>query len=155
MSKAKVETIQQPEIKLDFYKAICERREKAIREQNAKEYIEYCKRKRIAKAKRKQDRKDKIVVLVLFLILIATIVVKYGNISKASDDVNNEPHYEMTNEGHITPTEKVCEVVKVEDNIVTVEYANQLYSFYGDGFLKGEKVVCKFINGVEIVDVKR
>ena len=157
-TQTETKTMQaQKEIKTDFIKMIAERRNLAIRQKAAQEYIAKCKNKRIAKAKRKAKIKEVLVLTTLWVVLGLLLVFKcsYEIIRNA-----NDLHYENTVETEISreyPVEAICEIVEVDEteNIVTIEYNGEEYSFNGDRFFVGEKILCKFTQNMELVDVER
>ena len=52
----------------------------------------------------------------------------------------------------ITTADFECIIREVVGDTITVEYQDNLYSFYGDGYSKGQKVICTFTDKMEIVD---
>ena len=155
-TKANQTEIKKTEIKTDFCKSIAERRNLAIRQQVAQEYVHKCKRKRIAKAKRKERIKEKIVLYILYLILIGAIFVKISDITSNANETE-KTNYEVTNEepSRVYAIGKLCEVVEINEseNIVTVECNGEKYDFYGDGYFVGQTILCKFTEKMELVDV--
>lgn len=151
----------QKELKLDGV-ILCQRKMKALKELEertipAEKYLAKCKAKRIAKKKRKAKIKEVLVLTTLWVTLGLLLVFKcsYEIIRNA-----NDPHYENTVETEINreyPVEAICEIVEVDEteNIVTVEYNGEEYSFNGDRFFVGEKILCKFTQNMELVDVER
>lgn len=45
-----------------------------------------------------------------------------------------------------------CLITDVVGDTITVEYNDNLYSFYGDGYSTGQKVICTFTDKMEIID---
>lgn len=50
-------------------------------------------------------------------------------------------------------TERICTVTETTNNLITVDYKGNLYSFYGNGYKAGEKIVCQFTDDWQIVGV--
>ena len=154
-------TQTQNELKLDGV-ILCQRKMKAVKELEertipAEKYLTKCKAKRIAKAKRKAKIKETIVLTLLWTILGLALVIKCSNaiISNA-----NDLQYKNTIETEISreyPIEAICEIVEVNEteNIVTVEYNGEKYSFNGNRFFVGEKILCKFTQDMELADIER
>lgn len=113
------ETVQK-EIKTDFCKPIAERRNLAIREQVAQEYVNKCKRKRIAKAKRKAKIKENIVLGILYLALIGAIVIKFSDITSNANA--NTEHSTYTMQGELQGKHVVFSYEMEHE--VSEEYAN-------------------------------
>ena len=55
-------------------------------------------------------------------------------------------HYEYV-------TERKCTVTDIQ-NMITVSYKGDEYAFYGDGFHKGDEVICKFTDDFRIIDAE-
>lgn len=49
----------------------------------------------------------------------------------------------------------VVEVVEVKNDLVTVEYAGNLYAFYGDGFEVSDKATVVFNSEMDIISAHR
>lgn len=110
----------QKEIKTDFCKPIAERRNLAIRQQAAEEYIAKCKRKRIAKANQKAKIKENIVLSILFLALIGAIVIKFSDITSNANA--NTEHSTYLMEGELQGKHVVFSYEMKHE--VSEEYAN-------------------------------
>lgn len=70
---------------------------------------------------------------------------------------HSEPRYAIASE-HGTMhyeyvTERKCTVTDIQ-NMITVSYNGNEYAFYGDGFQKGDEVICKFTDDFRIVDAE-
>lgn len=70
---------------------------------------------------------------------------------------HSEPRYAIASE-HGTMhyeyvTERKCTVTDIQ-NMITVAYNGNEYAFYGDGFQKGDEVICKFTDDFRIVDAE-
>lgn len=63
-----------------------------------------------------------------------------------ASETGNGIHYEYV-------TERKCTVTDIQ-NMITVAYNGNEYAFYGDGFQKGDEVICKFTDDFRIVDAE-
>lgn len=63
-----------------------------------------------------------------------------------ASETGNGIHYEYV-------TERKCTVTDIQ-NMITVSYNGNEYAFYGDGFHKGDEVICKFTDDFRIVDAE-
>lgn len=110
----------------------------------------------LAENRRKAERKKKIASVVIATVstLMLTAVFSYASCSKKEVPAKpTETTVEITTE---VPTEEpTTEVVKVDKEClvtdvvgasITVECEDNLYSFYGVGYEKGQKVICTFEN---------
>lgn len=70
----------------------------------------------------------------------------------------SEPRYAIASEHgamhYEYVTERKCDVVDVSGTVVTVNYKGNLYSFFGDGYRVGDKLICKFTDDFRIVDAE-
>ena len=62
-----------------------------------------------------------------------------------------EPTTEETTT-EVTTADVECLITEVVGDIITVEYEDNLYSFYGNGYAEGQKVICTFTEDMKIVD---
>jgi hypothetical protein len=134
---------QAKEIKLEFVR-MCQRK-------NAE--MEYLSRER------KERQRNTISTVLLIVICVFMIVAIYHSNANVQDNEGGRNYTTeiQTEPERVYPTEIVCKVVEVNEseNIVTVEYNGQRYDFYGNDFLVGETIVCKFTDNMEIVDAER
>ena len=142
---ANAKETQAKEIKLEFVR-MCQKRNAEM------EYIAECR-------ERKEKRQDTIMGFLIIALFVFMMVAIYHSNANVQDNESGRNYTTETQTEHkrICPTERVCKVVEVNEseNIVTVEYNGQLYDFYGNGFLVGETIVCKFMDNMEIVDAER
>ena len=147
--------------------------EVALRNEVAEKYTNYCEKKRKAKEleernarayqysnfvrinTRTEKAKEIIGNLCLLLGCIAIIGifvyigVTFGTPEERypiASDNGNGLHYEYV-------TERTCEVVEVEDTLITVSYKGNEYAFYGTNYEVGDEIICQFTDGMEIVGV--
>ena len=113
----------------------------------------------MTKAKETQTKTNTICTVIIIILCVCLIVTIYHSKRNVQDSEcgKNYTTETQTELERVYPTERVCKVVEVNEseNIVTVEYNGQLYDFYGNGFLVGETIVCKFTDKMEIVDAER
>lgn len=122
------------------------------RNRKAKAYSE-----RVSLRKAKQKRKIKSDLIATLIMLICVIAMTSGVLIKAFTEPNS--YYKRTEtkqpngQYYIYVTERICEVVEINNDLITVEYKGNLYEFYGYGYEVGQKIICQFTNGMEIVGV--
>lgn len=143
-----------------------EKRELAERNKRAEEYSA---RAELRRAKQK-ERKAEICVKVLsaivgvgigigILVFISNSDFKLPELQLPKFTLTHEDRYaipsETTSKGmhYVYVTERICEVTEITADYVTVDYNGNEYSFFGYGYEVGEKIICQFTDGWEIVGV--
>lgn len=126
--------------------------ERNRRNRKARAYSEsVAKRKAKAKKTRRMEIGFNVGMIVAILLLVG------GMFAKALTTENS--YYKRTSERqpngnyYVYVTERICEVVEINNDLITVEYKGDLYDFFGDGYTVGDKIVCQFTKGMEIVGV--
>ena len=114
-----------------------------MRNAKARRYSRNCRKRRIEKML------DRLLLSGLALVSVLAIISIVHNIEPryAIASEHGAMHYEYV-------TERKCDVVDVSGTIVTVNYKGDLYSFYGNGYEIGDKVICKFTDDYQIVDAE-
>ena len=131
-TQAKVtENTTEKTIKTDFCKAIAERRNRTIQIEKAKAYSNKLKRKRIAMIKKIKKIVKKIIKGIAIVILGVVLLMESGIIGNF----------------------KRCKIVEINGDTVTVEHKGELYAFYGDGYVVGKTIICKFTKDMELVGI--
>lgn len=109
----------------------------------------------LAENRRKAERKKKIASVMIATVstLMLTVVFSYASCGKkevpakpteTTVETTTESTEEITTE--VVKVDKECIVRNVVGATITVECNGELYDFYGDGYAKGQKVVCTFEN---------
>lgn len=126
--------------------------ERNKRQRKAMEYIQSI-------AERKRKRKELVIDIITVTVIAIAILIVMSLIIRGITMENS--YYKQTDtkqsDGsyYVYVTEKDCTVIEtdIEKGIVTVDYKGNAYSFYGDGYIEGEKIICQFTDAMEIVGV--
>lgn len=135
------------ENELKLWSFVNENYEMSWRKKRATEYSEEVEYKK----SRRKVMIFTIVVIAIGILLMGAMVVK-AMTTENGYYIKTETR-QADGSYYVYVTEKNCTVIDTDTTkgLVTVDYKGTAYSFYGDGYEKGDKVVCKFTNDMKIV----
>jgi hypothetical protein len=142
-------------IKTNFIPYIRENSERARQIRLAEEYRCSVAERKVKAKKHTRETVMCIAILVCFLAIVIGVLIKAFTAPNAyykkTETMQPDGNY------FVWVTERICEVEKIDNDLVTVEYKGNLYDFFvsdPETYEIGQKIVCQFTNDMEIVGVE-
>jgi hypothetical protein len=124
------------------YMNICNERADAIRNQRLA--YNYSLSVEVDREIKRERRKEVVIGGIVAVICITIMILATKSLIGYADKT-----YANTSD----TTTEACVVTSVTEDLVTVSYDGNYYSFYGNGYEVGEMIICQFTSEMEIIDI--